>query len=80
MLPLWKPAEALSVTVGKNAATATPIWALAAATRRSAAAMSGRRSSSSDGTPTGMAGGPVASGAAAIENVAGGRPMRTAIA
>jgi len=27
-----------------------------------------------------MAGGPVASGAAAIENVAGGRPMRTAIA
>ena len=36
--------------------------ALAAATRRSAAAMSGRRCSSSDGTPVGMAGGSPASG------------------
>ena len=42
--------------VGKNAASATPIWALAAAIRRSAAAMSGRRSSSVDGSPAGITG------------------------
>ena len=42
--------------MGKKAAMATPIWALAAAMFRSAAAMSGRRSRSCDGTPAGMDG------------------------
>ncbi len=46
--------------VGKKAATATPTWALAEAMRRSAEAMSGRRSSSSEGTPTGTDGGAMA--------------------
>ena len=56
---------------------ATPIWALAAATRRSAAAMSGLRSRSSDGRPTGTAGGTGLNGAAAREKVEGGFPMRS---
>jgi len=41
----------LSVESGKNAAFTTPICALASATRRSAAAMSGRRSRSCEGSP-----------------------------
>ena len=50
---------------GKNADSATPICALAAAIRRSAAAMSGRRSSRVDGSPAGMTGsaGTLATGA-----------------
>src|SRR5882672_5423232 len=52
-----KPAEAFSTTVGKKAARAMPICSFASAARRSAAAMSGRRSSSCDGRPTGIAGG-----------------------
>ena len=39
-----------------------PIWALASAMSRSAAAMSGRRSSNSEGTPIGMGGGEVVIG------------------
>ncbi len=46
---LSNPADALKVSVGKYAASATPIWALACATRRSSAATSGRRSSSCEG-------------------------------
>ena len=59
---------------------ATPICALAAATRRSAAATSGRRCSSSDGTPTGMLGGGEASGVAGSENADGGWPISSAMA
>ncbi len=59
---------------------ATPIWALAACTLRSAAATSGRRSSRVEGTPRGMGGGNAASGAGASENIAGGLPIRIAIA
>ena len=51
------PAVPDSVSAGKNAAWATPICALAAATRRSAAAISGRRSSSCDGSWAGTTGG-----------------------
>ena len=46
----------MSDTVGKKAAVCTPIWALAACTRRSAVAMSGRRCSRVEGTTGGMAG------------------------
>src|SRR6266481_7759566 len=42
--------------VGKYAARATPMRALAAAIERSAAATSGRRCNRSEGTPTGRAG------------------------
>jgi hypothetical protein len=59
---------------------ATPICALAAATRRSAAATSGRRWSSSDGRPMGMSGGASAGGAAARLNVEAGRPTSSAMA
>ncbi len=48
--------------------------------RRSAAAMSGRRSSSAEGTPTGMGGGVVASGATGSEKVDAGCPRSRAIA
>ena len=51
------PPEALNKMLGKYAAFATPICAFAWATPRSAAAMSGRRSRSSEGMPTGVAGG-----------------------
>src|SRR5882672_10452829 len=57
-----------------------PICSLASATRRSAAAMSGRRSSSWDGMPTGMSGGGVASGRGDRPKAAGGFPMSVAIA
>ena len=57
-----------------------PICSLVAATRRSAPAMSGRRSSSSDGTPTGIAGGVAVSGAGGNENVDGGSPNSSAMA
>ena len=46
---------------GSRAAWASPTRSNAAATRRSAAMMSGRRSSSSEGTPTGTGGGIAAS-------------------
>src|SRR5215510_4157443 len=77
---LSKPPDALSVTVGYQAATATPIWAFAEATWRSAAATSGRRSSNSDGRPAGTKGGVCVSGSAAIEKVDAGTPINTAIA
>ena len=50
----WNPPSAASDSTGKNAARATPMPALSAATRRSAAATSGRRCSKVDGTPTGL--------------------------
>ena len=52
----FEPAAPPSVSVGKKAARATPIRALAAAMRRSAAAMSGRRWSSSRGHARGHRG------------------------
>jgi hypothetical protein len=52
-----RPPEADSIRSGKNADVATPIPAFEAATRRSAAATSGRRWSSCEGIPVGMAGG-----------------------
>ncbi len=51
------PPVAVSSKVGKKAARAMPICSLASAARRSAAAISGRRSSSCDGMPTGITGG-----------------------
>src|SRR6185295_5133523 len=60
---LSKPSKALSVTVGKYAALAMPICSFASATRRSAAAISGLRSKSSDGRPGGISGGWRSSGA-----------------
>src|ERR1700688_3361978 len=77
---LSNPAAALNVTVGKYAALATPICALACAIRRSAAAMSGRRSRSWDGTPKGIAGGVVLSGSIGIENADAGWPVNIAMA
>src|SRR5438046_2301358 len=50
------PPLADGVSEGKKAACVTPIFAFAAATRRSAAAMSGRRSRSSEGSPAGTLG------------------------
>ncbi len=54
---LSKPAAPVTVIRGKNAATATPMRALAAASSRSASATSGRRSSSAEGSPAGTRGG-----------------------
>src|SRR6266567_7095928 len=54
--------------------------AFASATRRSAAAISGRRSRSSEGTPTGAAGGLALSGSTGRERAAGGLPIKRAIA
>ena len=51
------PATPPKVMLGNSAAFATPISALAAATRRSAAAMSGRRSSKVEGRPAAITGG-----------------------
>src|SRR5207253_2891038 len=68
------PARPLIWTVGKNAAFATPMLALAAAMRRSAAATSGRRSSNSDGNPGGMTGGCASSGRSATVNEDAGTP------
>src|SRR6218665_2329386 len=73
-LPPQAPA-ALSVSAGNHAARATPILALAAAARRSALAISGRRSSKSEGKPAGMGGMLACSvGCAANVNAAGGGP------
>src|SRR5258708_14803146 len=55
-LPIY-PADALNTIVGKNAARAIPICSFDSATRRSAAAMSGLRSRSCEGSPTEIAGG-----------------------
>lgn len=74
------PPVALSVTVGKKAARAMPICSFASWVRLSAAAISGRRSSSCDGSPTGITGGSTRSGSGARVNSAGGLPSRTAIA
>ena len=79
-----EPTLPLSVSAGKKAACAMPICALAAATRRSAAAMSGRRSSSSEGRPAGTSG-TLAAKAIGLsrrgsEKAAGGLPSSSAIA
>src|SRR5580692_10090811 len=69
------------IRVGKNAARAIPICSLASSTRRSSAAISGRRSRSSEGNPTGTDGRwRTVSGAGARVNLAGGCPIKTAIA
>jgi len=60
-------------------AVAIPICALAEATLRSAAAMSGRRSRSSDGTPSGICGGDAVRGAGGIEKVDAFLPLKTAM-
>ncbi len=69
-----KPALADRVSDGKYADFATPICALAAAIARSAAAISGRRSSSSEGTLAGM------SGIAIVEMLGGERKLRRRLA
>ena len=57
-----------------------PPCSFASATRRSLAAISGRRSSSCDGTPTGIAGGSSVSGRGARLRAAGLCPVNTAMA
>eukprot|EP01022_Parablepharisma_sp_SALTPOND_P004192 TRINITY_DN118_c0_g1_i1.p1 TRINITY_DN118_c0_g1~~TRINITY_DN118_c0_g1_i1.p1 ORF type:complete len:1977 (+),score=693.89 TRINITY_DN118_c0_g1_i1:34526-40456(+) len=79
-LELWQPPEADSVRLGKQAALATPILALAAATRRSAAATSGRRSSSIEGRPCGTGGATAVNGAFGKEKVEGVLPTSRAMA
>ena len=59
---LSKPAAASKSNTGKYAARATPISALADATRRSAAAMSGLRSSRAEGRPKSTDGGATSGG------------------
>ena len=54
---LWPPRPPVSEIDGSIAALATPIWALAAIRLSSACRMSGRRSSSDDGSPGGGTGG-----------------------
>src|SRR5229473_5349084 len=58
----------------------SPIWALALATRLSAAAISGRLSSSSEGTLIGTCGGGAVRGSGGRLNSAGGFPIRIATA
>ncbi len=74
------PPVALSTILGKNAARAIPIWSFASATRRSAAAMSGRRSRSCEGKPTEISGGWNLEAIDGKLNAAGGFPISTAIA
>jgi hypothetical protein len=62
------------VRLGKYAARAIPMPSFASATRRSADAMSGRRSNSCEGKPTGMAGGANGCDREAMANSAGGLP------
>jgi len=57
-----------------------PIWALASAMLRSAAAISGRRSSNCEGNPIGMGGGDVVIGLTGMENPEAGLPTSVAIA
>ena len=59
---------------------AIPICSLAAATCRSALAMSGLRSRSSDGTPSGTGGGDVVNVTGGIVSSAGALPIRMAMA
>src|SRR5689334_12514013 len=75
-----RPPEAESLRVGYQAASETPIWALAAATRRSAAAISGRRSSSCEGIPSGIAGGVALNATTGIAKSAGALPISSAMA
>jgi len=56
------PADPVRLIVGKNAARAAPILAFAPRSVCSAARMSGRRASSSDGNPPGRSGGTIPSG------------------
>ncbi|MNZ97038.1 hypothetical protein D3C78_1162600 [compost metagenome] len=79
-LPLRYPPVALRVRSGNQAALFTPIRALAAITRRSAAETSGRRSSSCDGSTAGRSGSFGISSTAARLNCAGGWPTSTAMA
>src|SRR5712692_11791331 len=79
-LPLSNPPDAPNEMVGKKAAFATPIWAFAAATRRSAAAISGLRSRISDGMPTGIVGGTRARGVVGMERLEVGFPISSAMA
>src|SRR3989442_3554305 len=71
-LILSNPARPFNWTVGKNTAFATPMLALAAAIRRSAAEISGRRSSNSEGNPDGLKGGAVESACSETRNVEAG--------
>src|SRR5438067_10856919 len=80
MLELDSPTVPPMVTVGKKAASATPMAALAWAMVRSAAATSGLRSSSCEGKPRGTAGGAASRGRTGTENVDGLAPVSTAIA
>ena len=61
----------MSESEGNQAVSATPIWAFAAATLRSACATSGRLSSSCEGTPGGTDGTSARMGAEPCEKVEG---------
>ena len=75
-----KPAEPEMPMVGKKAARAIPMRWFASAARRSAAAISGRRSNNCEGRPGGMTGGCASSGVTGSEKLLGGCPIRMAMA
>src|SRR5579871_6336950 len=77
---LSKPPPADRVTWGKNAPYPIPMVALASASVRSAAATSGRRSASCDGTPVGMGGGVYSIGLTGSEKSVAIFPTSIAIA
>src|SRR5258707_12112938 len=79
-LRLSKPARPFNWTVGKKAALATPMLAFADAMRRSAAEMSGRRSSNADGKPGGSKGGAVERGRSEMRKIEAGCPANSASA
>ena len=70
--PCSRSRHRIRLNTGKYAARATPIWALAAATRRSAAATSGRRSSSAEGRPGSTAAAPASAASGVGSNVKAG--------
>ena len=73
-----KPAAPVISSFGKNADFARPTRAFAACIARSAAEISGRRSSNAEGKPGGTRTVTGASGASANEKSAGGLPSRIA--
>src|SRR5258706_9020969 len=77
-LSLSNPAKPFNWTVGKNAALATPMLAFADAMRRSAAEMSGLRSSNAEGKPGGIKGGAVERARSETRNVEAGWPASNA--
>src|SRR6266478_6658015 len=61
---LSRPAAPVRLNLGNKSAVATPMFAVAAASCRSACRTSGRRRNNSDGSPGGTVGGPVGNASA----------------